>query len=102
VSEKTVLIVGGGLDGVRTALEHAEAGVQVTIVEKFPTLGAERIPRDRLIEPEHGFMNPDLDKVRNHTNIRILTYSDIKKINRDNGKIRAQILKHSLRVDNSK
>ncbi|MGD2149289.1 MAG: FAD-dependent oxidoreductase [Desulfobacterales bacterium] len=102
MSDKTVLIVGGGLDGVRTALDHAEAGAQVTLVEKFPTLGAERIPRDRLIGPEQGFMNPDLDKVRNHNNIRILTYSDIKKINRNNGKIRAQIKKHGLLVDNSK
>jgi len=102
VSDKTVLIIGGGLDGVHTALEHAETGAQVTIVEKFPTLGAERIPRDRLISPEQGFVNPDLDKVRNHTNIRILTYSDIKKATWNHGKISVRILKHSLRVDSSK
>lgn len=102
MSDKSVLIIGGGLDGVRTALEHAETGAQVTIVEKFPTLGAERIPRDRLIIPEQGFINPDLDKVRHQNNIRILTYSDIKKATWNNGKIRVRILKHSLRVDSSK
>jgi heterodisulfide reductase subunit A len=102
VSDKIVLIIGGGLDGVRTALEHAETGSQVTIVEKFPTLGAERIPRDRLITPDQAFINPDLDKVRNHTNLRILTYSDIKKAALSNGKISVRILKHSLRVDSSK
>jgi NADPH-dependent glutamate synthase beta subunit-like oxidoreductase/NAD-dependent dihydropyrimidine dehydrogenase PreA subunit len=102
VSDKTVLIIGGGLDGVRTALEHADTGAQVTIVEKFPTLGAERIPRDRLITPDQAFINPDLDKVRHQNNIRILTYSDIKKATWSNGKIRVRILKHSLRVDNSK
>ena len=71
MQDKKVLIVGGGLDGVSAALEKAEAGAQVTIVEKFPTLGAERIPRDRLIQPDDAFVNPDLDKVRNHDNIQV-------------------------------
>jgi len=102
VDDKSVLIVGGGIDGVGEALEKAANGVEVTIVEKFPTLGAERIPRDRLIKPEDAFVNPDLDAVRHHDRIKILTYSDIKKVTKDNGKVRARILKHSLRVDNTK
>ena len=102
MEDKKVLIVGGGLNGVRTALERAEAGDQVTIVEKFPTLGGERIPRDRLIKPEEAFVNPDLEKVRNHSNIRILTYTDLKKVSPENGRIQARILKRSLMVDNSK
>lgn len=99
---KDVLVVGGGIEGVRTALEKAAGGAKVTLLEKFPTLGAERIPRDRLISPEEAFENPDLEKVREDENIQILPYSDIKKIIRDNGRLRANILKHSLRVDNSK
>jgi len=102
VEDKKVLIVGGGLNGVRTALERAEAGDQVTIVEKFPTLGGERIPKDRLIKPDEAFVNPDLEKVRNHSNIRILTYTDLKKVSSENGRIQARILKRSLMVDNSK
>ncbi|MEJ2586855.1 MAG: FAD-dependent oxidoreductase [Deltaproteobacteria bacterium] len=102
MDDKSVLIVGGGIDGVGEALEKAANGVEVTIVEKFPTLGAERIPRDRLIKPEDAFVNPDLDAVRHHDRIKILTYSDIKKVTKDNGKVRARILKHSLRVDNTK
>ena len=99
---KDVLVVGGGIGGVRAALEKAAGGAKVTLLEKFPTLGAERIPRDRLITPDEAFENPDLEKVRNDDNIQILPYSDIKKIIRDNGRLRANILKHSLRVDNSK
>jgi NADPH-dependent glutamate synthase beta subunit-like oxidoreductase/NAD-dependent dihydropyrimidine dehydrogenase PreA subunit len=102
VEDGNVLIVGGGIDGVRAALERAEAGQQATIVEKFPTLGAARIPRDRLITPDDAFVNPDLDKVRHHDHIRILTYSDIKKVSRNNGKVQARILKRSLRVDNTR
>jgi len=102
VDNKSILIVGGGIDGVKTAFERAANGEQATIVEKFPTLGAERIPRDRLVKPADAFVNPDLEAVRHHDGIRILTYSDIKKVKKDNGKIQARILKHSLRVDNTK
>ena len=102
MAEKNVLVVGGGPEGIRAALEKAETGVQVTILEKFPTLGGERIPRDRLIKPDEAFVNPDLDKVRNHSNIRILTSSDLKSVIRDNGSVQTRILKRSLLVDNSK
>jgi len=103
VEDKKVLIVGGGIDGVRVALEKADTGARVTIVEKFPTLGAERIPRDRLIKPDEAFVNLDLDSVRNNPDIEVLTYSDIKKVIREeDGRVRTHILKHSLHVDNSK
>ncbi|MBW1902099.1 MAG: FAD-dependent oxidoreductase [Deltaproteobacteria bacterium] len=102
MEDKKVLVVGGGLEGVRAAAEKAKAGNRVTIVEKFPTLGAERIPRDRIITPDHAFENPELDQVRNNENVEILTYSDLKKVTQANGKVHASILNKSLRVDNSK
>ena len=102
MKEKNVLIVGGGPESVQAALEQAEKGMQATIIEKFPTLGAERIPKDRLIKPNDAFVNLDLDKARKHSNITILTFSDIKNISRKNGKIKTKILKKSVLVDNSK
>jgi len=102
VEDKKVLIVGGGPDGLHAAVEQADSGAQVTILEKFPTLGSERIPRDRLVKPGEPFPNLDMEKVRNHPNIEVLPYSEIKKISRDNGRVQARILKRSLRVDNSK
>ena len=102
MKDKNVLIVGGGPESVQAALEQAEKGMQATIIEKFPTLGAERIPKDRLIKPDDAFVNLDLDKARKHSNITILTFSDIKNISRKNGKLKAKILKKSVLVDNSK
>jgi len=102
VENKKTLIVGAGPIGIRTALERAEAGEEVTLVEKFPSLGAERIPRNRLIKPEEAFDCPDLQKVKDHPNIKILPYSEIERIQQTNGKVAAKIIKHSLRVDNEK
>jgi heterodisulfide reductase subunit A len=102
MAAKKILVIGGGPEGVRHALEKAEAGFKVTVLEKFPTLGAERIPRDRLIRPEEAFFNPDLAKARDNSNIQILTYSHLQKIVRENGSLKVNILKRSLRVDNSK
>ncbi len=102
MKDKKMLIVGGGLEGVGAALENADKGADVTIIEKFADLGAERIPRDRLIKPGEGFVKPDLEKLRNQSNVKVLPYSDIKKISRDNDKIQTRIVKHSLLVDNSK
>ncbi len=102
MDNKNVLVVGGGHEGIRAALEKAETGMYVTILEKFPTLGGERIPRDRLIKPDEAFVNPNLDEVRNHANIRILTYSDLKKVSSENGLVQTKILKRSLLVDNDK
>lgn len=102
MEDKKTLIIGGGVEGVRTALEKAEAGEQVTILEKAPTLGAERIPRNRLVKTDDAFDNPDLEEIRNHPNVRILTYSELKKIDQENGKVRAKVLQQSRRIDNSK
>ncbi len=102
MKDKRVLIVGGGPKGVRSALDQAAEGHKVTLVEKFPTLGAERIPRDRILKPGEGYANPDLEEVRNHENIQVLTYSQIKKLRRDNGRLKAIVLNRSGRVDNSK
>lgn len=102
MEEKSVLIVGGGLGGVQAALKQAAGGFQVTLVERFPTLGAERIPRDRLVKPAEAFVNPDLEQVRQHPRIQVLTYSEIQKVRRENGRVRAHILNRSKRVDNTR
>jgi len=103
VETKRVLVVGGGLEGVQAALEKAAEGAKVTLVEKFPTLGAERIPRDRLIQPDEAFVNPDLDAVRNNPDIELLTYSELQKVSqKEDRKVSARILQRSLPVDNSK
>lgn len=102
MADNRVLIVGGGPEGTRAALRKSEEGNRVTLVEKYPGLGAERIPKDRLIRPDEAFVNPDLEKVRQDPNVDILSYSDLEKINAKDDIYHTRIVKHGLRVDNAK
>ena len=38
-TNQTILVVGGGISGMTAAIEAAECGKQVVLVEKSPTLG---------------------------------------------------------------
>ena len=49
--EKTVLVVGGGISGITAAVEAAEAGCKVILVEKLPYLGG-RVARMNKYFPE--------------------------------------------------
>jgi len=99
---KSVLIVGAGIDGINKALEEAKKGNKVTLIEKFPSFGPERIPKDRLVDPNEAFIKPDIDNILNNDAVEFLPYSEIKRVKKENGKFSVKILKRSLRVHNDK
>ncbi len=85
--EKSVLVVGGGISGMISALEAAKAGYQVTLVEKEQELGGwlarqwKRYP----VHPPYGELEEvELDalvsQVKSHPNIKVLCSTQIKSI----------------------
>ena len=44
---KRALVIGGGIAGIQTALDIAEAGFEVDIVEKQPTIGGRMAQLDK-------------------------------------------------------
>ncbi len=102
MAEKNVLIVGAGLPGIRQALARADAGEKVTVVEKAPTMGGGEIPRNHLLAEGEDMVSPDLQRVRAHKNITVLTNCDIRKIGKTDGRFAADLLARTKRVDNSK
>ncbi len=83
----TLLVVGGGITGMTSALEAANAGYKVVLVEKEPHLGGfvnklyKKIPTGEFKEPL--IVDTDIDKlikeVEGHTNIRVFKSSRIEK-----------------------
>ncbi|NOZ70189.1 MAG: FAD-dependent oxidoreductase, partial [Deferribacteres bacterium] len=85
--DKSVLVVGGGISGMTSALGAADAGYNVILVEKQEELGGwakkmhRQLPQSYPFEsPEKPTVNDTIDKVKAHSNIKVFTSSEIEKI----------------------
>ncbi len=99
-----ILVIGGGISGLTAAMEAAEAGADVTLVEKEAFIGG-RVARTNLYFPK---MCPptcgleiNLRRVKTHPRIRTLTLSTVESIKGGPGSYKATILK-APRFVNSK
>jgi quinone-modifying oxidoreductase subunit QmoB len=83
----TILVIGGGITGMTAALEAAEAGYQVFLVEKEPRLGGfanklyKKIPTRDFREPV--IVDTEIDKViskvESHPNIKVYKSAKVEK-----------------------
>lgn len=78
-----VLVVGGGIAGITAALEAAEAGAQVYLVEKSPSLGGRvaQLARyfPKLCPPTCG-LEINFQRLRENRNIRFFTTAEVEEI----------------------
>jgi heterodisulfide reductase subunit A len=89
-TRKTVLVVGGGMAGACAALELAEAGVQVELIEKSPFIGghAVNITCKALDSCQHCngcLVDPKMEQVQGHALINIHTRTRLTKAEPQNG-----------------
>ncbi len=86
-TDKTVLVIGGGISGMTSALGVADAGYKAILVEKNPELGGwaskvyKQLPQSYPFESlEEPTVKSVIEKVSSHGNIEVLTSSEIEKI----------------------
>jgi NADPH-dependent glutamate synthase beta subunit-like oxidoreductase len=94
--------MGGGAAGIQAALSEAAAGNKVYLVEPFPSIGGERIPRDKIITDGNMFITPDLSGTKSHENIEVLTSADVETLAADDGKYSVRLRCRTPRVDREK
>ncbi len=79
-TDPTILVVGGGIGGMTAALEAAECGRQVILVERSPTLGGRTALLNRyfpkLCHPTCG-LEINLRRLRGNRNVRVLTLAEV-------------------------
>lgn len=85
---QSILIVGGGISGLTTAIEAAEAGYDTYIVEKNPYLGG-RVSQlhnyfPKLCPPSCG-LEINFRRIRQNPRIRFFTMSEIESISGEEG-----------------
>jgi quinone-modifying oxidoreductase subunit QmoA len=82
-TNETILVVGGGISGMTAALEAAECGKNVVLVEKNPSLGG-RVGQlykyfPKLCHPTCG-MEINLKRLKANKRIRVLTLAEVSAI----------------------
>jgi heterodisulfide reductase subunit A len=77
------LIVGGGIAGISAALELAEAGYHVYLVEREPSIGGHMAQLDKTfptLDCSACILTPKMVDVGQHDNITLLSYSEVEKV----------------------
>ncbi len=77
------LVVGGGIAGIQAALEIADAGFHVYLVEREPSIGGHMAQFDKTfptLDCSACILTPKMVDVGNHPNITLLTWSEVTKV----------------------
>lgn len=80
---KKALVIGGGIAGIQAALDIADAGHEVTIVEKEPSIGGHMVMLDKTfptLDCSACISTPKMVDVGAHPNITLKVYSEVEKV----------------------
>jgi heterodisulfide reductase subunit A len=96
------LVIGAGISGIQTALEIADAGKRVYLVERTGTIGGHMAMFDKTfptLDCAACILTPKMVSVGQHEMIELLTYSEVEAISGTPGAFKATILRNTRRVD---
>ncbi len=80
---KRALVIGGGIAGIQTALDIADAGFPVDIVETKPTIGGKMAQLDKTfptLDCAACILTPKMVDVAQNEKIRIFSYSEVEEV----------------------
>jgi heterodisulfide reductase subunit A len=102
---KRSLVIGGGIAGIQAALDIADCGHEVILVEREPSIGghmaqlSETFPT---LDCSQCIMTPKMVDVANHPKIKLYTYSEIEQVDGYIGNFQVTIKKKARSVDEDK
>jgi heterodisulfide reductase subunit A-like polyferredoxin len=99
---KSVLVVGGGIAGIQAALDLANMGFKVYLLEKSPSIGGRMAQLDKTFPTNDCAMcilAPKMIEANSHRNIELLTYSEIEKTSGEIGKFKVKVKRKASFVD---
>jgi heterodisulfide reductase subunit A len=101
INEDT-LVIGGGIAGIQASLEIANSNHKVFLLERSGTIGGHMAMFDKTfptLDCAACILTPKMVDVGLHSNIDLLTYSELKQVSGEPGNYRVKILKKARRVD---
>jgi len=105
LTNKSVLVIGGGIAGMQSAIDLANMGFQVYLVEKTPSIGGRMAQLDKTFPTNDCSMcilAPKMIEVSRHPNIKLLTYSEVEQVKGESGNFKIKIRKKAKSVDEDK
>ena len=95
------LVIGGGISGLQAALELADAGYPVYLVERSPSVGGHMAQFDKTfptLDCSACILTPKMSEAGQHENITMLTYSELEEVSGSVGKFKVKIRKKARYV----
>jgi len=99
------LVIGGGIAGIQAALDVADAGFKVYLVEREPSIGGRMAQLDKTfptLDCSACILTPKMVDVARHPNIELLTYSEVEAVEGEAGCFRVRVRKKARSVDMDK
>jgi len=81
--ESAALVIGGGIAGIQAALDIADAGYKVYLVEREPSIGGRMAQLDKTfptLDCSSCILTPKMVDVGRHSNIDLMTYSEVVSV----------------------
>lgn len=100
--EKKVLVIGGGISGIQSAIDITFARYPVTIIEKEPTIGGRMALFDKTfptLDCAACILTPKMVTVSQNEYTTIHTYSEVEEVNGHVGNFRVKFRKKARFVD---
>ncbi len=101
----SVAIIGSGIAGIQTALDIANSGFKVHLVEERPNVGGVMAQLDKTFptnDCSSCMLGPKLAELANHPNIEILPYTDVLDVNGEPGRFQLTLKKKAHYIDSDK
>ncbi len=102
IDKGNVLIIGGGIAGIQSALDLAEMGFKIDLIEKESQIGGRMAQLDKTFPTNDCsicILSPKLSECHRHPNITIHTLTKLVGLERINGEFRAKFSKKARYVN---
>ena len=102
---RRVLVIGAGVAGIQASLDIADAGFEVVLVEREPSVGgkmaglSETFPT---LDCSQCILTPRMVEVGQHPNIKLYSYSEVESVDGYVGNFKVNIRKKARYVDMDK
>jgi len=99
---KAVLVIGGGISGMFAALDIANMGYKVYLVERNPSVGGNMAKLDKTFPTNDCsacILTPIMVQAGTHPNIELMTYSEVEAVEGSFGNFTVKVRKKQTYVD---